>query len=71
MVRIVSIALLILMCLPAIAETPAPILRSLPPSDQKNTAGDEGLQTFTVAGAQAVMVDELNFCGEGRSAFTA
>ncbi len=81
MVRIISIALLILMCLPATAETPSPVLRSLPsavqkeigeirndcPGDEKNTSGDEGLQTFTISGAQAVLVDELNFCGEGRT----
>jgi hypothetical protein len=62
------------------AETPSPVLRSLPPAvqkeieqvrescplDEKNTSGDEGLQTFTVSGAQAVLVDTLNFCGEGR-----
>jgi hypothetical protein len=29
------------------------------------TEGDEGLITFTVSGAQAVLVDELNFCGGG------
>jgi hypothetical protein len=75
MLRIISITLLILMSLPASAETS--VLRSLPsavqkktgeirnncPGDEKNTSGDEGLQTFTVSGAQAVLVDELNFCG--------
>jgi hypothetical protein len=79
MVRNISIALLILMRLPAIAETPSQVLRSLPPTvqkeigeirndcpgDEKNTSGDEGLQTFTVSGAQAVLVDQLNFCGGG------
>jgi hypothetical protein len=35
MVRIVSLALLVLTRLPAIAEIPAPILRSLPPAVQK------------------------------------
>jgi len=29
------------------------------------TEGDEGLITFTVSGAQAVLIDELNFCGGG------
>jgi hypothetical protein len=29
------------------------------------TAGDEGLITFTVSGAEAVLVDELSFCGSG------
>jgi hypothetical protein len=29
------------------------------------TEGDEGLITFTVSGAQAVLVDELKFCGSG------
>jgi hypothetical protein len=29
------------------------------------TEGDEGLRTFTVSGAQAVLVDELSFCGGG------
>jgi hypothetical protein len=29
----------------------------------KVTKDDEGLITFTVSGAQAVLVDELNFCG--------
>jgi hypothetical protein len=81
MVRSISIALLIMMCLPAIAETPSHVLRSLPaavqkeigeirnacPSNEKNTSGDGGLQTFTVSGAQAVLIDELNFCGEGRT----
>lgn len=27
--------------------------------------GDEGLITFIVSGAEAVLVDELNFCGNG------
>ena len=67
--------------LPAIAKTPTPItavattrspteieeIRNNCPSDEKNTSGDEGLQTFTVSGAQAVLVDQLNFCGEGRT----
>jgi tetratricopeptide (TPR) repeat protein len=65
---------------PTGATTEAPILRSLPsdvqrqieevrqscpPSDEYVTKGDEGLRTFTVSGAQAVLVDELNFCGWG------
>ena len=29
------------------------------------TEGDEGLITFTVSDAQAVLVDQLNFCGDG------
>lgn len=39
----------------------------------KVTEGDEGLRTFTVSGAQAVLIDELNFCGNGgaRMASTA
>jgi tetratricopeptide (TPR) repeat protein len=54
------------------------LLRSLPSGVQKEiegirqsctesegTKGDEGLITFTVSGAQAVLVDELNFCGGG------
>jgi hypothetical protein len=32
----------------------------------KTTSGDEGLATFTVSGAQAVVVDELKFCGGGQ-----
>jgi hypothetical protein len=62
------------------ARPAAPILRSLPseaqelvekvrescPSeDNYVTKGDEGLLTFTVSGAQAVLVDELRFCGTG------
>jgi hypothetical protein len=31
----------------------------------KVTKDDEGLITFTASGAQAVLVDELNFCGDG------
>jgi hypothetical protein len=63
------------MIAPVAAETS--ILRSLPsavqkeiqevrescPADEKNTSGDDGLQIFTVSGAQAVLVDSLNFCG--------
>jgi uncharacterized protein len=33
--------------------------------NERNTSGDEGLRTFTVAGAPAVLVDELNFCAGG------
>ena len=65
--------------------TPSSVLRSLPaeaqksiervrescPSDTPVTSGDEGLMTFTVSGAQAVLVDELSFCGKGGSASTA
>ena len=29
-------------------------------------SGDEGLRTFTISGAQAVLIDELNFCAEGQ-----
>ena len=29
------------------------------------TEGDEGLITFTVSGAQAILLDQLNFCGSG------
>src|SRR5262249_55085411 len=32
----------------------------------RNTSGDEGLEAFTVSGAQAVLVDALNFYGGGR-----
>jgi hypothetical protein len=83
MTGIISIGLLILMSLPAFAETPSPVLRSLPPTvqkeieqirescplDEKNTSADEGLWTFTVSGAQAVLIDTLNFCGGGRQCF--
>jgi len=27
--------------------------------------GDEGLRTFTVSGAQAVLIDQLDVCGDG------
>ena len=61
------------------APAQAPILKSLPsdvqqriegirelcPSTERVTKGDEGLQFFTVSGAQAVLVDELDFCGGG------
>jgi len=36
---------------------------------EKNTSGDAGLQTFTVSGAQAVLVDSLNFCGGQQTCF--
>jgi hypothetical protein len=84
MVRNMFIALLILMSLPAIAETPSSVLRSLPPAVQKDigeirnacpnddlrTSGDEGLATFTVSGAQAVLVDRtyLKIADRARSA---
>jgi hypothetical protein len=73
------------------AETPSPVLQSLPAAVQKNieqvrtacraywndrgiadssdvqpylvSSGDEGLIQFTVSGAQAVMVSNLNLCG--------
>jgi hypothetical protein len=66
------------------AETPSPVLRTLPTDVQKNierirttcreelgrdapvTSGDEGLRTFTISGAQAVLIDELNFCADGQ-----
>jgi hypothetical protein len=32
----------------------------------RTTSGDEGLIKFTVQGAQAVLVDELNFCDDGQ-----
>ena len=71
------------------AETPSPVLRSLPAEVQKNieqvrsscreywtgrgfeitpygpgwaSSGDEGLISFTLSGAQAVMVSNLNLC---------
>ena len=69
------------MIAPVAAETS--ILRSLPstvqkeiqgvrescPVDEKNTSGDDGLQTFTVSGAQAILVDSLNFCGGQQTCF--
>jgi hypothetical protein len=76
-----SVAALSAMIAPVAAETS--ILRSLPstvqkeiqevrescPADEKNTSGDDGLQTFTVSGAQAVLVDSLNFCGGQQTCF--
>jgi hypothetical protein len=61
------------------ASAQAPLLSSLPsdvqhkiervrqscPSGEPVTEGDDGLQIFTVSGAQAVLVDALNFCGGG------
>jgi hypothetical protein len=58
----------------AIAEVP--ILRSLPSDVQKriegirqscreSPTGDKGLVTFTVSGTEAILIDELNFCGDG------
>jgi hypothetical protein len=59
----------------------SPVLRSLPADVQKNvddirsscreagsitTAGDEGLMMFTVSKAQAVLIDDLNFCSNGQ-----
>jgi hypothetical protein len=76
-VVIIAVVLAALFTSHAFAE--APILRSLPPNVQKEIAeirqscreidsstvaeGDEGLRTFTVSGAQAVLIDELNVCG--------
>ncbi len=86
-----TIALLAALVIPmAHAETPLPVLHSLPAEVQKNieqvrtacreywtgrgfeitpygpgwvSSGDEGLIPFTVSGAQAVMVSNLNLCG--------
>ena len=74
---VIVLALATLYSSQALAQTP--ILKSLPsevqqriegirescPSTEHVTKGDEGLQFFTVAGAQAVLVDELSFCGGG------
>jgi hypothetical protein len=35
-------------------------------ADTSVTSGDEGLTTFTVSGAQAVLIDELNLCANGQ-----
>src|SRR5262249_20913186 len=34
--------------------------------DTPVTSDDEGLRTFTMSGAQAVLIDELNFCADGQ-----
>ena len=78
-VIIIAVGLAALFTSHALAE--APILRSLPSNVQKEidkirqscreidsstvAEGDEGLRTFTVSGAQAVLIDELNVCGSG------
>ncbi len=69
-------ALTILLSVPVNAE-PALILDSLPVSLQKKiqevrascvektVTGDDGLSLFTVSGARAVLVDQLQLCGDG------
>ncbi len=78
-VVIIAVGLAALLTSHAFAE--ASILRSLPPNVQMEiekirqscretdsstvAEGDEGLKTFSVSGAQAVLIDELNVCGSG------
>jgi hypothetical protein len=71
-----AIALTILLTVPVNAE-PALILDSLPTPLQKKiqevrascvektVAGDDGLSLFTISGARAVLVDQLQLCGDG------
>jgi hypothetical protein len=77
--KLLMIAVLVTLAAEAHAETS--VLRSLPTATQKQieniraecrgadlttTSGDEGLSPFTLSGAQAVMVDGLNFCDGGQ-----
>jgi hypothetical protein len=76
---IAATAVLLGLAAPASAETSG--LRTLPVKAQKGiegiraecrrvaeqaTSGDEGLTTFTLSGAQAVLVDELELCAGGQ-----
>ena len=61
----------ILSSLPAEAQRLVEGVRELcPASDCIVTKGDEGLLTFTVSGAQAVLVDELRFAATATTAYT-